>query len=102
MSSVDELEDIFNTTFESERESIDAFLSKFRKSSWEQCEIVSTLYAVWNNRLILNQEITDELLKRDFLNWDIQKIKYMDRLDGALQWMKDKGVVPEGWGKLIK
>jgi restriction endonuclease S subunit len=101
MSSVDELEDIFNTTFESERESIDAFLSKFRKSSWEQCEIVSTLYAVWNNRLILNQEITDELLKQDFLNWDIQKIKYMDRLDGALQWMKDKGVVPEGWGKLI-
>lgn len=102
LSSVDELEDIFNTTFESERERIDAFLSKFRKSSWEQCEIISTLYAVWNNRLILNQEITDDLLKQDFLDWDAQKIKYMDRLDGALQWMKDKGVIPDGWGKLIK
>ena len=102
LSSVDELEDIFNTTFESERERIDAFLSKFRKSSWEQCEIISTLYAVWNNRLILNQEITDDLLKQDFLDWDAQKIKYMDRLDGALQWMKDKGVIPDGWGKLIE
>ncbi|HCY39925.1 MAG TPA: hypothetical protein DHV48_00960 [Prolixibacteraceae bacterium] len=102
LSSVDELEDIFNTTFESERERIDAFLSKFRKSSWEQCEIISTLYAVWNNRLILNQKITDDLLKQDFLDWDAQKIKYMDRLDGALQWMEDKGVIPVGWGKLIK
>jgi hypothetical protein len=102
LSSVDELEEIFNTNFESERERIDMFLTKFRKSSWEQCEIVSTFYAVWNNRLILNQEITDDLLKQDFLNWDVQKIKYLDRLDGALQWMKDKGVVPDGWGKLIE
>lgn len=102
LSSVDELEEIFNTNFESERERIDMFLSKFRKSSWEQCEIVSTLYAVWNNRLILNQDITDDLLKEDFLNWDIKKIKYLDRLDGALQWMKNKGVIPNGWGKLIE
>ena len=102
LSSVDELEEIFNTNFESERQRIDMFLSKFRKSSWEQCEIVSTLYAVWNNRLILSQEITDDLLKQDFLNWDIHKIKYLNRLDGALQWMKDKEVIPKGWGKLIE
>lgn len=102
LSSVDELEEIFNTDFESERERIDLLLSKFRHSSWEQCEIVSTLYAVWNNRLILNQDITDDLLKQNFLNWDTKKIKYLDRLDGALQWMKDKGVVPDGWGKLIE
>lgn len=102
LSSVSELEEIFDSNFESERERIDSFLAKFRKSSWEQCEIISTLYAVWNNRLILNQEITDELLKQDFLNWDTQKVKYIGRLDDALQWMKTKGVIPDGWGKLIE
>lgn len=102
LSSVSELEEIFDSNFESERERIDSFLTKFRKSSWEQCEIISTLYAVWNNRLILNQEITDELLKQDFQDWDTQKVKYIGRLDDALQWMKTKGVIPIGWGKLIE
>lgn len=102
LSSVSELEEIFDSNFESERERIDSFLAKFRKSSWEQCEIISTLYAVWNNRLILNQEITDELLKQDFLDWDAQKVKYIGRLDDALKWMKTKGVIPDGCGKLIE
>lgn len=102
LSSVNELEDIFKSNFESEAKRIDVLLSKFKKSSWEQCEIVSTLYAVWNNRLIKKEVITDDLLKQDFLNWDKQKIKYQDRLDGALQWMKDKEVIPIGWGKLIE
>lgn len=102
LSSVDELEDIFKSEFESERERIDAFLAKFRKSSWEQCEIVSTLYAVWNNRLILSQDITDDLLKQDFLYWDKQKVKYQEQLDSSLQWMKENGVIPKGWGKLIE
>jgi hypothetical protein len=77
-------------------------LAKFRKSTWEQCEIISTLYAVWNNRIIKNETITDELLKQDFLAWDLQKKKYISRLDNALQWMRDKEVIPDGWGKLIE
>lgn len=102
LNSVDELEGTYKTNFAAESEQIDAFLSKFRKSTWEQCEIISTLYAVWNNRIIKNEAITDELLKQDFLAWDPKKKKYIDRLDNALQWMRDQQVIPDGWGKPIE
>ena len=85
-----------------ELEQIDKLIDQFKKTNYEKPEIVSTLYAVWNNRIILNQPITDELLKEDFLAWDKQKARYKDRLDGALQWMRDNQFVPEGWGKVIE
>ena len=48
------------------------------------------------------ENITDELLKEDFLNWGVQKNKYKSRLDDALMWMRDEGIVPDGWGKVIE
>ncbi|MDR3246751.1 MAG: restriction endonuclease subunit S [Prevotellaceae bacterium] len=87
---------------DSELERVNTLIAYFKKSDYEQPEIIATLYAVWNNRIIKQEPITDELLKEDFLNWDSQKIKYKDRLDKALQWMKDNNIVPDGWGKVIE
>jgi len=41
------------------------------------------------------------MLKQGFLNWDKNKAKYKDRLDNALTWMRNKGIIPDGWGKYI-
>lgn len=101
LSAAPQLENMFVQNFAEESSTIDTFLSKFKNSSWEQCEIVATLYAVWNNRILKGQEITDELLKTDFLNWDPQKVKYKGRLDKGLAWMKEQKIVPDGWGKVI-
>lgn len=84
------------------KELINDFISKFKNSNYEQPEIVSTLFAVWNNRIIRNEMITDALLKKDFLEWDEQKVRYQNRLDDALTWMKNSNIVPTGWGKEIK
>ena len=102
LSYASELEDLYKENFISESSELDELLSKFKNSTWEQCEIVATLYAVWNNRIIRQEQITDELLKQDFLNWDKKKIKYQDRLEGALEWMKRKMIIPDGWGKIIE
>ena len=56
---------------------------------------------LWNNRIIKNEPITDELLKADFLAWDKQKAKYKDRVFPALNWMRENNIIPNGWGKLI-
>ncbi len=88
---------------EDELNRINEIIGYFKKSDYEQPEIVSTLYAVWNNRIILQQEISDDLLIEDFYNWDEQKKKYEhNRLEKALQWMRSKNFVPDGWGNVIE
>lgn len=81
---------------------VQKLIDYFKKSDYEKPEIISTLYAVWNNRIIKQQPITDALIKQDFLKWDENKAKYKDRLDVALAWMRKEGVVPDGWGKVIE
>lgn len=81
---------------------VDMLIAYFKKYSYEQPEIISTLYAVWNNRIIKNLPVDDELLKADFLEWDSKKAKYKDRLTPALAWMRKEGIVPDGWGKLVE
>ncbi len=102
LDAAPELDSIFLENFAKEASTVDEFLLKFKNKDMEQCEIVATLYAVWNNRIIREQPINDKLLKEDFLNWDKQKIKYKDRLDGALEWMRNKNIIPTGWGKEIR
>lgn len=93
---------IYNYFSKEELLKVNEIISYFKNYDYEQPEIVSTLYAVWNNRIIRNQEISHDLLIEDFYNWDEQKKKYkQNRLEKALQWMRDKNFVPDGWGRLI-
>ncbi|MEI1278943.1 restriction endonuclease subunit S [Leptospira venezuelensis] len=92
----------YNYFSKEELSGINGLIQLFRKADFEQVEIVSTLYAVWNNRIIKAEPIVDTLLKEDFLNWAPEKIKYKDRVDGALAWMREKGILPDGWGPLIE
>lgn len=92
----------YNYFSDEELKKVDDLISKFKNCNYEQPEIVSTLYAVWNNRIIKEELINDELLKQDFLQWDNQKTKYKDRLDEALQWMRKEDLIPQGWGPIIE
>lgn len=102
LGCADELDSLFATHFVNEKEAADKLLTKFKSSTWDQCEIIATLYAVWNNRIIQNELINDALLKQDFLDWDKNKVKYKDRLDAALDWMRKNDIMPNGYGKLIE
>lgn len=88
-----------------ELQSINGLIETFKSFDYKIPEIISTLYAVWNNRIIQNQEITDELLKQDFLAWDEGKAQYVypkDRVTPAIKWMNDNNFIPDGWGKVIE
>jgi len=85
-----------------EKDKIRDLIKVFKDWGYGEAEIISTLYAAWNNRLIRGEEISDNLLKEDFLQWDPQKTQYSDRLDRALAWMRQNNIVPSGWGNEIK
>ncbi|WP_333578002.1 restriction endonuclease subunit S [Sphingobacterium sp.] len=101
LSSSKELSPLFKREFKDQAESIDNLLDKFQDKNWEFCEMISTMYAVWNNRLIRKELFTDEILKQDFLAWDYKKKRFIDQLDYALDWIRKNKIEPKGFGEYI-
>ena len=101
LAGASQINKFFNSDFKEQKENIDFVLHKFRNKTWEFCEMISTMYAVWNNRLIKQQSITNDDLKKDFLEWDKEKIKFVDQLDYAIEWIKKENLEPKGLDKYI-
>lgn len=101
LSAAGEINTFFLENFPQESLKINNLLMKLRVMSWSDCEIVATIYAVWNNRLIKGEKIDDKLLYDDFMAWDSQKIKYKDSFHKKLFWMKVENIIPDGWGRYI-
>ncbi|UWX59140.1 restriction endonuclease subunit S [Chryseobacterium oranimense] len=101
LSASNELPSLFNREFKNQAESINNLLDKFQDKNWEFCEMISTMYAVWNNRLINKELFTDEILKQDFLAWDDKKKRFIDQLDYALDWIRKEKIEPVGFGDYI-
>ena len=84
------------------REQIDALIDKLNTMDLAGAEILSTLYAVWNNRIIKQEQITDNLLIADFYAWSTHKADFEEaRVRKALNYMRDNNIIPVGWGKYI-
>lgn len=84
------------------REQIDALIDKLNTMDLAGAEILSTLYAVWNNRIIKQEQITDNLLIADFYAWSKHKADFEEaRVRKALNYMRDNNIIPVGWGKYI-
>lgn len=96
-----EIENLFLENYPDESVKINNFLMKLRPLSWGECEVVATIYAVWNNRIIKKEPVTDDLLYNDFMAWDAQKIKYKDIFYKKLFWMKEENIIADGWGKYV-
>ena len=101
LSASNELLSLFNREFKGQAKGINNLLDKFQSKTWEFYEMISTMYAVWNNRLIKKELFTDEILKQDFLDWDDKKKRFIDQLDYALEWIRKEKIEPVGFGDYI-
>ncbi|MEO5360684.1 MAG: hypothetical protein H7843_09565 [Nitrospirota bacterium] len=70
----------------------------------EHCKIAATLYAAWNDLLIDAKEPTDDAILHEVLNnWHEEKKRIpKDRWLSVLQWIREKGLIPTGFGKKTK
>ncbi len=99
---IDELEQVYETYPQRIRNAVDSLINKIKKMDLAGAEILSTLYAVWNNRLIKGEPITDNLLISDFYAWSAHKADFEEtRVRKALDYMREQNIIPVGWGKYI-
>jgi hypothetical protein len=81
----------------------------------DQIEIVSTLFACWNDLLLSKKNVNEQDLIKEFKDrWHPEKSKKFKSVHGkkprftekqlvdAIGWMKVKGLVPKGEGKKTK
>jgi restriction endonuclease S subunit len=82
---------------------LEKLIDVFVPMDTQQAEIVATVFAAWNNLLIDKRPITDEAIVYEAReNWHKSKLNIeRDRFFKALEWMKQKGLVPKGTGKKV-
>lgn len=99
---IQEIECAYENINSQKRKEIDNLLDKIATMDLARAEIVSTLYAVWNNRLIAKQAISEDYLLQDFYDWSKHKHDFPKELVlKALDYMREEGITPIGWGKYI-
>lgn len=99
---IEEVEQAFENYPEETQKAINLLLDKIWGMDLTRAEIVSTLYAVWNNRIIKEQPINDDLLLKDFYDWSAHKSDFSpDLVLRGLNYMRDNRIVPVGWGRYI-
>jgi type I restriction enzyme S subunit len=79
---------------------LDRLLSLFSKKSTEEVEIITTLFAAWNDALIDGHSLSDDEIIREVReNWHPKKMRFSsDRLRFWLNWVRQNGLVPKGHG----
>lgn len=101
-SRIQEVEMAYERYPQDIRERVDNLLDKLNLMNLAEAEILSTLYAVWNNRIIKGERITDDLLVSDFYAWSEHKAAFEERkVRRMLDYMCKENIVPIGWGKYI-
>ena len=99
----EKIEGYYQGYFAPVQERLNKLFELLYQTSEAEAEIIATLYAVWNNRIIEGRPVTDHELKEDFYKWSDRKLQYKEeQLFASLQWLKENQMEPKGFGRLIK
>ena len=82
---------------------VDALINLLLPLNTRQAEIVATLYAAWNNLLLLGRSPSDEdIVYEARENWHPSKLEIeREKFFKALEWMRRQGLVPVGRGRYL-
>lgn len=87
--------------FAEKHEVIQRIIDLLHDKKTQFCEIIATLYGVWNDFLLEGRQPSDEEIVHDVVtNWDPKKQAISeDDWHNGLNWMRDNDLVPSGWGE---
>lgn len=83
--------------------SVEGLIGLFIDLNKTRSEIVATLYAAWNNLLLLGQKPSDEEIVLEATeNWHGDKLEIRrERFFNCLGWMRSHGLMPAGRGRYV-
>jgi type I restriction enzyme S subunit len=85
----------FDRHFADIEEEFTRVIEILRKATWEQCEIVATLFEAWDNLLSSGEQVTVDRIIYEVLHWGESKKRINEgRWRNAIDWMKKKDLVP--------
>jgi len=97
------IEEYYQAYFAPVQSQLNKLFELMYQTTEAKAEIIATLYAVWNNRIIEKRTITDRELMQDFYQWSDRKRQYSEeQVSEGLQWLRTHQMEPKGFGKLIK
>jgi type I restriction enzyme S subunit len=98
-----QIDGYYNSYFEPVIEKLNKLYAFLENSSEAFAEVIATLYAVWNNRIIKQEDINDDLIIEDFYAWSDRKQQYTkEELVNGLNAIREKNFEPYGFGKELK
>lgn len=99
----EKIEGYYHGYFVSVQKQLDQLFELLYPKSEGEAEIIATLYAVWNNRIIEGRTVADKELIEDFFKWSDRKQQYTEeQVLNGLQWLRTHQFEPKGFGRLIK
>ncbi|NGM61969.1 hypothetical protein G5B30_08575 [Sphingobacterium sp. SGG-5] len=103
LTKEERIEGYYQGYFAPVQDRLDRFFNLLYQTTEAEAEIIATLYAVWNNRIIQGTTISKNELIEDFYKWSDRKQQYTrDQILVGLKWLRDNNLEPKGFGKLIK
>jgi hypothetical protein len=85
----------FSNYFSTQIDSLGHIISLFKEEKTDFCEIVATLYYIWDEELKKGTSITNEVLVGRFYAWSKQKERFAKlQVVGAIEWMKNEHIIP--------
>lgn len=98
-----QIDEYFDGFFKPATEKLHKLFALLLKMTEAESEIVATLYAVWNNRILSKQSISEQDLIDDFYAWSNRKQGYSEnQVRAGLKWIAENDMQPVGFGQLVK
>lgn len=104
LPKANDIDKYYQNYFGNKNDKLNELFSLLRNATEKFCEAIATIYAVWNNHIILQLAYDESRLKKEFFEWSNRKemVFTEDEFEKALAWMQKHNITPTGFGYLIK
>jgi hypothetical protein len=95
-ANIEDYKVYYSRYFKNQLSNIDSLIELFRDKKSDFCEIVATVYFLWNEFIEKHKLVNNASLIHDFYAWDDNKKRFKEtEIVMAIEWMTVNGITPE-------